>query len=447
MADYGARFTKIMLHQYRKAIAEDHPHLIPLFDESRIDHWHYLVVGLPAPYRGGEYLIHLAVKESFPQTPPSFEVITENGVFTPGGKICISIGEYHATNTPGKEGSYGWRPVLGMRGFAREVVNGLLTPDTLVSGIRIETGRTTASDRARLARASAAGNRAAHAELMLRADEFAAGHPDAAAVRAMRRWRAARIFCDRPGTSRWSELNALAPDVFGDNWPDVAPAFIQAEETPPGRPAPGLRALVDEAARAYAPAIQKALLVLAAAHLMPEIWSAEMPAAVILAIGEEASRDVVRGLRARLRTHPTCIPGQIGDALQAYLLAESFDARDAAADRFKSSVRLAPEAAKRAARAPKDAPSRAPEAAAERVAPSRAPAPAAAEPKAQAGPAAENSPVTAQTTAGDAPAAEPKAGPAAEDSPITARSAAGDAPAADGIPDADLDQYLQELGL
>ena len=37
-----------------------------------------------------------------------------------------SVGEFHHDDAPGPDGAHGWRPALGMAGFAVQVVNGLV---------------------------------------------------------------------------------------------------------------------------------------------------------------------------------------------------------------------------------------------------------------------------------------------------------------------------------
>ena len=133
-----SRQSKILQHQYKFALTANLPNLLVLLDETNINIWYFKVLNLPEPYLDGEYIFKLEAPPTFPKSPPIFSFITPNGVFEPGGKICISIGEFHTKDhddTP--EGSYGWRPALGMIGFAQEVVNGMIVPDYLNDGVRI----------------------------------------------------------------------------------------------------------------------------------------------------------------------------------------------------------------------------------------------------------------------------------------------------------------------
>lgn len=132
-----SRLTRILMAQYKAFTEDPHPNLLAWMDPEDIRVWYFLVVGLDAPYLGGEYIFKLTAPDEFPHKPPRFEFLTQNGIFQPGGPICISVGEFHAEDKPGKDGAHGWRPSLGMKGFATQVVNGMICFDALESGIRI----------------------------------------------------------------------------------------------------------------------------------------------------------------------------------------------------------------------------------------------------------------------------------------------------------------------
>jgi len=182
------RLNRVMAAQYRAALAADHPYLIPVMQETDVKIWHFLIVNLPAPYLKGEFIFRLEAPPTFPQKPPKFTFLTPNGVFEPGGSICISIGEFHARQAPGKEGSYGWRASLGMMGFAREVVNAFIVPNYLRGGIRVL--NTSKAVRSQCAAKSSAHNGKHFAMLV---NEFAAlekSHPNLAAVKQHKMWQA-----------------------------------------------------------------------------------------------------------------------------------------------------------------------------------------------------------------------------------------------------------------
>jgi len=131
------KLSLILLNQYNKAIKQNNPNLTFLINENDIKIWYILIKGLDDEFKDGEYIFKITAPNEFPHKPPSLECYTPNGVYDIGGKICISVGEFHANDNPGKTGGYGWRPSLGMMGFATEVLNGLINYQFLEYGIRI----------------------------------------------------------------------------------------------------------------------------------------------------------------------------------------------------------------------------------------------------------------------------------------------------------------------
>lgn len=129
------RFATGVLRQIQKAAG--HPNLLFYLDELDIHIVYMAIVGLPYPYMGGEFFFKLTLPSDFPRKPPELRCLTENGVYMVGGKICISIGEFHATDrappsgAAGHQGDWGWSPASGLRGFSVEVLNGLITPEIL----------------------------------------------------------------------------------------------------------------------------------------------------------------------------------------------------------------------------------------------------------------------------------------------------------------------------
>ena len=181
------RLVNIMAAQLNRYMRSPNPNLLLAMDPEDVRVWYGLAFGLDEPYKGGEYLFRLRALDDFPASPPKFEFLTQNGVFQPGGPICISIGEYHANSAPGKDGSGGWRAALGMKGFAEQVVNGLIVPEYLGGGIRIEI--LPEAMRRAYARNSRERNAACHPEIMALFESLAAAHPESEPVRALLRSR------------------------------------------------------------------------------------------------------------------------------------------------------------------------------------------------------------------------------------------------------------------
>ena len=109
-----AQIVRILNEQQKVFVAKPNPHLLLVVDETDCRIWYFMVVGLEIPFTHGEFIFRLTAPDTFPFKPPKFEFLTENGVFMPGGPICISVGELHANDAPGAEGAYGWRASLGI---------------------------------------------------------------------------------------------------------------------------------------------------------------------------------------------------------------------------------------------------------------------------------------------------------------------------------------------
>lgn len=157
-------------------------------NSDNIAEWVFLIGGLDSPFEFGEYIFVLTAPPTFPQSPPTLQFYTKNGVFTPGGRICISIGEFHANDRPGKDGAHGWRPGLGMLGFANQVVNALLCYETLDSGIRIN--KEPDSVKINLAKSSRVQNLLQYPSLMTQLEDIIAQYPNAEPIKNILRSRA-----------------------------------------------------------------------------------------------------------------------------------------------------------------------------------------------------------------------------------------------------------------
>jgi len=171
-----SRIAKIMSSQYKKSVKADQPNILFIMDETDIKIWYILVCNLDDPYKNGEYIFKLSVKDNFPDTPPSLECLTPNGLFQTGGKICVSIGEFHPES---------WRKSLGMNGFANiGVVNGMIVWEPLVDsgGIRIIRDEYLLSMRPKFALKSEKYNRKLYPKLMEDFDNYMESNNNLSAV-------------------------------------------------------------------------------------------------------------------------------------------------------------------------------------------------------------------------------------------------------------------------
>lgn len=127
--------AKILNSQYTKRTK--HPFIDCTISDDIIT-WYFKIKNLDGDYNGGEYIFTLTAPHDFPVSPPVFKFCTPNGLFAVDVPICISIGVLHANDSPGKNGSYGWRPCLGMMGFAEQVLNAFICFTEADTGIGIE---------------------------------------------------------------------------------------------------------------------------------------------------------------------------------------------------------------------------------------------------------------------------------------------------------------------
>lgn len=142
--------TRALLNQFARATKAPSDHLKFCRDSEDIGRWYILVHSLAGnddEFVGAEILFRLDAPDNFPNAPPKLAALTANGVYEPGGSICISVGEYHSNN---------YLAALGMEGFAQQIVSGLVGWKSLGTGIRL--CQTTAAEKARLSRASRAYN-------------------------------------------------------------------------------------------------------------------------------------------------------------------------------------------------------------------------------------------------------------------------------------------------
>jgi ubiquitin-protein ligase len=157
------QLTRVLMAQLKRLKDGPAPFFIAAPRPADMRVVYFLVAGLGDPYAGGEYIFQLIVPDEFPAKPPRLVFLTPTGVFVPGHRVCISVGEFHANDRPGKDGAHGWRPALGLRGFALEVVNALICSADLGGGIGIE--HKTPNEKRALALGARAYNRARLAEI------------------------------------------------------------------------------------------------------------------------------------------------------------------------------------------------------------------------------------------------------------------------------------------
>lgn len=127
---------------------------------DKFDEWYILMHNLSGKnneFVGGEYLASIKLPSEFPFKPPTFQILTPNGVYGTDGPVCISIGEFHADK---------YNAAAGVRGFCEELVNGIICWDLLGGGIRIIAKQNTLKQKREMAKASRKYNEDNHANIL-----------------------------------------------------------------------------------------------------------------------------------------------------------------------------------------------------------------------------------------------------------------------------------------
>lgn len=136
---------------YRKYTASYDWNVDFIMDESDINKWYLRYHNMDHPFTRGEYLAELHANEN-PYMPPKIKFLTPNGVFLEYTlAICTTMSTYHGDTYPA---------VLGMGGFAVNMMNGMIGHDQLESGLNLL--KTSDREKQRLANASRDHNRKYH---------------------------------------------------------------------------------------------------------------------------------------------------------------------------------------------------------------------------------------------------------------------------------------------
>jgi ubiquitin-protein ligase len=225
------RLVKILAAQIRKAITQGNPNLSYAVHENDMQTIFCRFSGLADNYFGGQYFFKLVVPNDFPNSPPSFIFLTPNGIFDIGGKICISIGEFHASaniqgRTDNTHGAAGWRRGLGIPGFAVNCLSAFIVPEGL-SGIRIK--KESATKVQNYAKASIDYNIKYHKHIVDLFEEHDATNTDSPAVVLLRQLLVANKIesSEIPTSSDYSEHYQ---SMYGNTWKELELAVVGASK-------------------------------------------------------------------------------------------------------------------------------------------------------------------------------------------------------------------------
>lgn len=84
--------------------------------------WYFLIHDLHEErFEGGEYIMQIILSPRYPLTPPDFYMLTPNGRFEVGKKLCFSNSSIHGES---------WSPMWNIRTMLLGFVSFLLDPST-----------------------------------------------------------------------------------------------------------------------------------------------------------------------------------------------------------------------------------------------------------------------------------------------------------------------------
>jgi ubiquitin-conjugating enzyme E2 J1 len=174
-------------------------------NETNVTTWYVELSGFSGDdgeYQGGVYLARMELPPDFPFKPPTFYILTPNGLYIPDKIVCVSIGQYHAD---------AYRATLGVPGFCNQLVSGLVGWKEMGGGINLI--KTTLAEKKKLAAESVAYNRKYHSDIMKMIDDSYAAY-----------------------SSRWIKPEAIVPAINVVVPTDAAAGAAAAAQPEQNRP-------------------------------------------------------------------------------------------------------------------------------------------------------------------------------------------------------------------
>jgi ubiquitin-conjugating enzyme E2 J2 len=88
------RLARELISIQSNPMTEPNVYTTPL--ENNLLEWHYVIEGSnDTPYEGGFYWGKLIFPKQYPLKPPSVMMLTPNGRFKTGRRLCLSMSDYH----------------------------------------------------------------------------------------------------------------------------------------------------------------------------------------------------------------------------------------------------------------------------------------------------------------------------------------------------------------
>ncbi|KAK9816793.1 hypothetical protein WJX72_005172 [[Myrmecia] bisecta] len=111
---------KRILQEMKEFQKEDGSEMLAVALEDNVFEWHFAIRGPPdTEFEGGIYHGRILLPPEYPFKPPSFLMLTPNGRFETGVKICLSISSHHPEH---------WQPSWSVRTALTALVAFMPTP-------------------------------------------------------------------------------------------------------------------------------------------------------------------------------------------------------------------------------------------------------------------------------------------------------------------------------
>ena len=89
-------FKKRLISEYLRLQKEPVDSILAHPDPKNLRIWYFILYDLKdSPYEGGVYMGKIDFPEEYPFQPPEIRLVTPNGRFKSGAKICTSFSSYH----------------------------------------------------------------------------------------------------------------------------------------------------------------------------------------------------------------------------------------------------------------------------------------------------------------------------------------------------------------
>jgi len=122
------RLTRELHALHRNPMVNPRVHAIPI--ETNILEWHYVIEGSNGtPYEGGYYWGKLVFPKEYPLKPPSVIMLTPNGRFKTGRRLCLSMSDFHPES---------WNPMWSVSTIISGLISFMVESSPTLGSIQTE---------------------------------------------------------------------------------------------------------------------------------------------------------------------------------------------------------------------------------------------------------------------------------------------------------------------